>query len=154
MPFTLDLHSKLFADDTTLYDASDNIELLISSFIKKLDLLLEWCQFNRLDINFKKTYFMLYIFFTRKRIIIPTSIKIYNVDIEVVSSFKLLGVTIDYKFTFEKYISMTCGRINHVLHSIKKLFFLQLATKIQFFKSLYCLFSIIVCRCQSIMQNV
>ena len=80
--------------------------------------------------------------------------KFNNVDIEVVSSFKLLGVTIDNKFTFHKYISMTCRRINNVLHSIKRLFFLQLATKIQFFKSLYCLFSIIVCRCQSIMQNV
>ena len=37
LPFTLDLHSKLFTDDKTLYDASDNIELLITSFIKKLN---------------------------------------------------------------------------------------------------------------------
>ena len=29
LPFTLDLHSKLSADDTTLYDASDDIELII-----------------------------------------------------------------------------------------------------------------------------
>ncbi len=30
---------------------------------------------------------------------------------------------------------MTCGSINNVLHSIKRLFFLPLATKIQFFKT-------------------
>jgi hypothetical protein len=29
LPFILELASKLFADDTTLYDASDNIEVLI-----------------------------------------------------------------------------------------------------------------------------
>ena len=61
--------------------------------------------------------------------------KFNNVDIEVVSSFKLLGVTIDNKFKFHKYISMTCGRISNQLHSIKRLFFLPLATKIQFFKT-------------------
>jgi hypothetical protein len=71
LPFILELASKLFADDTTLYDASDNIEVLIASFIEKLDLLLELCKFNKLDINFKKTYFM---FITRKRVVIPKSI--------------------------------------------------------------------------------
>ena len=91
LSFTLELVSKLFADDTTLYDASDNIEVLIASFIKKLDLLLEWCKFNKLDINFKKTYFM---FITRKRVVIPKSIKVNNIDIDVVPSFRQLGITI------------------------------------------------------------
>ena len=97
LPFVLDLCSKLFADDTTLYDASDNIEVLIASFIKKLDLLLEWCKFNKLDINFKKTYFM---FITRKRVVIPKSIKVNNIDIDVVPSFRQLGITIGNKRSF------------------------------------------------------
>jgi hypothetical protein len=58
-----------------------------------------------------------------------------NIDIDVVPSFRLLGVTIDNKLSFHKYISMTCGRINNALFSIKRLFFLPLATKIQFFKT-------------------
>ena len=85
------------------------------------------------------------MFVTRKHVVLPSFINFNNVDIEVVSSFKLLGVTIDNKLTFLKYISITCGRINSVLYSIKRLFFLPLATKIQFFKSIilplfdYCL---------------
>jgi len=132
LPFIMELLSKLFADDTTFYDANIDIQVLISSFRRKLEPLLEWCKFNRVDINFKKTYFVV---ITRKHIIMPETIKFNNVDIEVVSSFKLLGVTIDNKLTFSKYISMTCGRINGVLHSIKRLFFLPLATKVQFFKT-------------------
>ena len=143
LPFVLHLCSKWFADYTTLYEANEDIS--ISRFKKKLDPLLEWCKFNKLDLNFKKTYFM---FVTRKHVVLPSFINFNNVDIEVVSSFKLLGVTIDNKLTFLKYISITCGRINSVIYSIKRLFFLPLATKIQFFKPFilplfdYCLLSI------------
>ena len=72
---------------------------------------------------------------TRKRIVLPRFIKFNNVEIDVVSSFKLLGVTIDNKLTFQKYISITCGRINSVFYSIKRLLFLPFSTKIQFFKT-------------------
>ena len=78
----MELLSKLFADDTNFYDANIDIQVLISSFRRKLEPLLEWCKFNRADINFKKTFIVI----TRKHIIMPETIKFNNVDIEVVSS--------------------------------------------------------------------
>ena len=132
LPFIMNLSAKLFADDTTFYDSGNDIVKLISNFKKGLEPLLEWCKYNRLDINFKKTYCMIV---TRKRIVLPKTITLNNIEIEVVDSFKLLGVTIDNKLTFTKYISIVCGRVNSVLYSIKRLFFLPLITKIQFFKT-------------------
>ena len=132
LPFVMDLSSKLFADDTTFYKNGKDITDLIKSFKSKLEPMIEWCLLNRLDINFKKTYCMIV---TRRRIVIPKTISINNVDIEVVDSFKLLGITIDNKMNFSKHVSMVCGRVNSVLYSIKRLFFLPLITKIQYFKT-------------------
>ena len=72
---------------------------------------------------------------TRHRVVIPKSILVNDVNIEVVSKFKLLGVTLDNKLIFSSYVSSICGRINGVLYSIKRLFYLPLSTKIQFFKT-------------------
>ena len=56
------------------------------------------------------------MFITTKRkhsISLPKTIKIDGVDIQVVQSFKLLGVTLDSKFRFNKYandIKLTATR--------------------------------------------
>ncbi len=55
------------------------------------------------------------------------------IKIKVVDNFKLLGVTIDYKFNFSKFINETCLKINKKLYSIKKIFYLSTSVKLQFF---------------------
>ena len=87
---------------------------------------------NKLDINFKKTYIMI---ITRHRVEIPKLIMVNGIDIEVVQKFKLLGVTIDSKLIFASYISSVFHKVNDVMYSIKRLFYLPLSTKIQFFKT-------------------
>ena len=47
----MELKCKMFADDTTLYDSDKDLKILISRFSKKLEPLLEWCEFNKLDLN-------------------------------------------------------------------------------------------------------
>ena len=64
LAFTIDLLCKLFADDTTLGDADKDLNTLINRFVEKLKALLEWCEFNKLDINWSNTYFM---FMTKKK---------------------------------------------------------------------------------------
>jgi hypothetical protein len=56
---------KMFADDTTLYETNTKVDSPISSFLKKIEPLFDWCKFNRLDINWSKTFFM---FVTNKHI--------------------------------------------------------------------------------------
>ena len=123
---------KLFADDTTFFAAGDNLDKLISTFSLTFKLLMEWCQFNRIDLNVDKTYLMV---ITRKRIVIPDTIVLNGVSIKVVRQFKLLGVILDDKMLFNKHIASICIKINFRLYSIKKLFYLAISVKVQFFKA-------------------
>ena len=77
LPFIIELICKMFADDTTLYESDIDLDTLISSFKKKLEPFIEWCKFNKLDINNK----------------LPKEIEVNGVMARVVESFKLLGVT-------------------------------------------------------------
>jgi hypothetical protein len=128
-----DLMAKLFADDTTLIDTHENMDVLITKFKKKLEVLINWCKYNKLDINWSKTDFM---FVTSKRIKAPKVIEITTgVFVKVVEQFKLLGVTIDNKLNFETYASMIKKSVNRKFYSIKRLFYLCQSVKLQFFKS-------------------
>ena len=132
LPFLLEILTKLFADDTTLYLIGNDLHSVQREFEKKLSLLFEWCANNRLDINWKKTFVM---FVTNKRVSIPSSILLNGISVEVVDSFKLLGVIIDNKLSFSKQTSSICKIVNCKLFSIKRLFYLSTDVKIQFFKS-------------------
>ena len=96
--FDSELFAILFADDATLDDTNDSLDKLYSQFNIKFSKVFHWIEYNKLFINRSKTKFILISKCKEK----PTSISInlsigYNVEIEVVSTFKLLGVTIDYK---------------------------------------------------------
>ena len=155
LAFIIDLLCKLFADDTTLGDADKDLNTLINRFVEKLKVLLEWCEFNKLVINWSKTYFM---FVTNKRVKLPKEINVgtktvnnkpVDINVSVVTSFKLLGVTLDNKLTFTEHCSNIKKIVNKKLYSIKRLFFLCTSVKIHFFKTFilpyfdYCLSLII-----------
>ena len=110
----------MFADDTSLYDSDENLEILITKFKKKLEPFVEWCKFNKLDINWSKTFFM---FVTNKHIKkkLPKFKAINGVQVEVVESFKLLGVTIDNKLSFTKYSSDMRKIIKKYIYSFANL---------------------------------
>ena len=89
--------------------------------------------FNKLDINWSKTFFM--IITNQNKKLFPTEILIGDIAVQVVDKFKLLGVTIDNKLNFDKYSSDLRKSINFKLYSIKRIFFLAHSVKIQFFKT-------------------
>ena len=126
------LECKMFADDTTLLERDENLNRLQSKFIKSLENLIDWCFYNRLDINWQKTQFM---FVTNKRIKTPKSIFLGDQSIEVVDTFKLLGIAIDNKLNFLKHVAKLRRSINVKLFTIKRLFYLSTSVKIQFFKT-------------------
>ena len=128
LAYILELMCKLFADDTTLGDVDKDLSTLINRFVNKLKTLLDWCQFNKLDINWSKTFFM---FITNKRVKLPTEItvgsklvndKSENIKVSVVDSFKLLGVTLDNKLNFVEH----CSNLKKIVKNFfreKKFFF-------------------------------
>lgn len=94
--------------------------------------LINWCKFNRVDINWCKTYCM---FINKTRITTPNEILFDNKCVQVVNSFKLLGVTIDKKLSFLDHGRELRNNVNTRLFSIKRIFYLPYSVKIQFFKS-------------------
>ena len=133
LPFLLEkLYSMLYADDTTLLMQGNDLYGLIDEFKKQLKPFTDWCSFNRLDVNWDKTFFM---FVTTKRIKAPEAIEIDGKLVKVVDQFKLLGVTIDKKLNFLNYASILKNSVIKKLYSIKRLFYLSFNVKLQFFKT-------------------
>lgn len=135
--YLADASSVLFADDTTIYFRDSNLTSIIAKFNKTANDLINWCKYNQLDINFNKTKVM---FVTNKRenykkIILPKVLRIEENEIEVVKSFKLLGIIINDDLNFNEYIGTLRRKVNQRLYSIKGLFFLSLRVKIQFLKT-------------------
>jgi len=71
----------------------------------------------------------------KKSIILPEIISFGNEQVEVVHSFKLLGVMIDEKLDFKDFIKATKKSINVKLYSFKKLYYLSRNVKSHFFKA-------------------
>ena len=134
--YMLNSSIKMFADDTTIYLSDDNYDDLIINFKKQLSLLLDWCRYNKMEINWSKTYFMFINY--NKKLVTPSEIKFNDIIIKVVNSFKLLGVTIDSNLCFSEFVSNICINVNKKLFSIKRIFYLSTSVKIQFFKT-FCL---------------
>ena len=130
--FIKNMKCILFADDSTLSQRNSDLKELLLYFNIGLNYLNTWCKNHRLNINWSKTFVM---FVTNKHINLPNAIEFNGNSISVVSSVKLLGVTIDNKLNFAKYVGDLRLAINKRLYSIKNLFFLPTSVKIQFFKS-------------------
>ena len=56
-------------------------------------------------------------------------------DVLVTDEFKLLGVLIDNKLTFNHHIVNICKKVNNKLFSIKRLASLPFSVRLQFFKT-------------------
>ncbi len=121
---------KLFADDTTIGCTGQSLELVHSKLANTCERLLEWCDYNMLLVNWSKTYVM---YITKKRIFKPKEFIFKSIKIESVESFKLLGITIDNNLNFSRHVANMRKQILTRLFSIKKLFFLSVEVKLQFF---------------------
>jgi hypothetical protein len=132
LPFIIKALIELFADDTTITKSEESLDKAKIELEKVIEDLTSWCHFNKVDINWNKTFLMV---FSKKNCAIPDYIELKGKNIKVVDEFKLLGFTIDRKLNFMKLVSETCLAVNRKLYSIKRLFYLCTSVKIQFFKT-------------------
>ena len=127
----------LFADDTTLYFASENINSLfkiLNSELRKLD---EWFRANKLSLNVKKTKYSLF-HKPKSKDSLPLKlpdIAINNIKLQRENNVKFLGVIINENLdwnehikTIENKISKSIGILYRIrqfldIHSLKLLYF-------------------------------
>ena len=104
--------SILFADDTTISFANDNIQKLIDTLKNDIVIVCRWLEHNHLIINLPKTNAMFFNYEFRPKELPVLELKIGDTSIEFVESFRLLGVIIDNKFNFDNHINKILKSVN------------------------------------------
>ena len=95
----------LYADDTTLIASGPNTNQVIQSLGENLLKLIDWLQFNCLSINLGKTKYML--FGEKDNTDSLPVLKIDDITIERVTTFKFLGVWLDDKLNWSKHVNIS-----------------------------------------------
>jgi hypothetical protein len=118
------LKFRLFADDTNIFASSRNIQELETLMNTEISKVKEWCNSNKLSINFSKTNFMIVKSARKKDMQID--IKIQNADGSCVSlerkdHIKYLGVMIDDTISWKYHIPYICSRVSRGIGILSKL---------------------------------
>ena len=106
--------SILYADDTTLdsplcsFDVvnqskSLNIETVSNNINLELKKITDWLAVNKLSLNAKKTKFMVFHYPQKKLTNLIPKLKIHDIQIERVSEFNFLGLTVDENMSWKAH---------------------------------------------------
>lgn len=99
------LEVNLFADDTVLFFAGDNIDECFNVMNAELVCFTEWLRLKKLQLNVSKTKCMLVT--TRRTNENSRRVQIDGEEIERVETIKYLGVMLDEKLNFNEHIDYT-----------------------------------------------
>ena len=91
-----------FADDTCLIYVHDNIDELVDHVNARLEVVVDWCKFNKLSLNPAKSEYML---ITTKPIANQPQLMIENEPIALKKCVKYLGLNIDDSLCFSDHVN-------------------------------------------------
>ena len=100
----------LFADNTNIFSSEPQV------LKEKLFKIEEWCLANRLILNTKKTFQV--IFKAPNKVISNPDVfnlSMGNSQLATISSTKFLGIEIDSNITFKTHIGQICRKLNYIL---------------------------------------
>ena len=132
--------ADLYADDTTLYDVQNSIEMIEHNLQIGLNQLHIWCKYNGMVLNSTKTKVML-ITTCQKRQRLPSTCINLNLNyseelLKMVSNGKNLGVFVDDNLVWSDHVNHICKKISSYIWLLSKIkYFLSLEHRVQFYKS-------------------
>jgi len=109
--------SVLFADDTSIIIANDNIQEFKSNITAAMQGINNWFLSNLLVVNYNKTHFLQ--FFTKKHKEIPLQILAGNSLLTNISITKFLGLTIDSRLSWKDHIMALTTKLNKACFAIR-----------------------------------
>ena len=109
----------LFADDTTIYKSSTNLNNLCLSMNLNLANLTDWFRSNKLSLNISKTNYML--FSNSAKYTNPLNLNISNQIIKNTKCTKFLGLHINENLKWDTHIKSVQARISSSLYAINKI---------------------------------
>ena len=119
LPLTSNL--LLFADDTVLYYNDRCIRNLHATVQKDLDIVINWCSFNKLCINLKKTKVTAFDKSFSKTCIANQSLHIFGKEIERIDRHEYLGIVVDDRLSFKYHNNKCSSRVNNRIYQLKKI---------------------------------
>jgi hypothetical protein len=109
----------LFADDTTIYTSSSDIQYMYNVMNENLERLTDWFRANKLSLNITKTNYML--FSNASHIKKTQDLQISGQTIYQVKNTKFLGINIDDKLKWDVHIKSIKSRISSSLFIMNKI---------------------------------
>ena len=94
----------LYADDSVIFDSSNDEPALYKQLQADLNLINYWCDQHKLTINVKKTKAVM---FSNKKDTVHRCISLKNDYVEHVSVFKYLGIHLDSRLGFQSQFKET-----------------------------------------------
>ena len=130
--------ADLYADDTTLYDVQNSVEMIEHNLQTGLNQLHIWCKSNGMVLNSAKTKVML-ITICQKRQRLASSnlhLKYSDESLKMISNDKILGVFVDNNLIWSDHVKHICKKISSYIWLLSKMkYFLSQEHRVQFYKS-------------------
>ena len=95
----------LYADDTTLFIESSDLNSLIPNINSDLEAVTDWCRKNKLMLNSNKTWFTMIKNPQNKYNFIENALLIDNQIIQKSDNIKFLGIHLDHKLNWSNHIT-------------------------------------------------
>ena len=108
-----------YADDTTLVNSSTNPDVDIHNV--ELNKVFNWLCANRLSLNINKTKFILFHNKNKNIQNLIPNIKVNNIQVERVSHFSFLGITINEQLNWNLHLDKICSKVSRIIGVIHKL---------------------------------
>ena len=95
----------LYAEDTVLYTANASFADSVSKMQTDINSLSEWCEQNGVSVNANKTKIMTFGSPKALRELPPFEIKYNDLPLQIVSSYKYLGLTLDSSLNYNSHVN-------------------------------------------------
>ena len=140
---------RLFADDTTIFFQSNNVNDIILTGKNIMIQLTTWFKANKMTLNSEKSSFT--IFKSSRKTIsnLPDTIEFHDQKIKRTSHVKFLGVVLDETLTWNHHINELCSKLKRLFHifynirnlllkdNIKTIYFALIYSRIKYGISVY-----------------
>ena len=112
---------QLYADDTVIHSAGNTPEEAAHVLQPSLNQFNKWCAANKLSLNATKTKLM--VFGTRYKVkkAKDTIIKVASVPLQIVPTYKYLGITLDSTLTFNYHVKSVANVVSYKINLLAKI---------------------------------
>ena len=109
-----------YADDTAILGLMNVFDDTLDKYFNEIEKFMEWCQNNKLELNVSKTKEQIFDFARQNRITHCNS-TINDQKVDIVSTFKYLGIKIDNCLTYKSHVEYVSKKVGQRLHVLRKL---------------------------------